>query len=375
MKVLVLHHATTGATNAARAFTKLSIPATVGIGPTVTINERYTNLAEVLKKVSLSSGIGWTVYLDLVSSLMVFQVINGIDRRASQKTNPRAIFSVKWDTLKSGNLTETNENYRNTMIVAGQGTGASRKIRYRYSGGTESSDEDRYEEFIDARDINANADLDARGDQAITQMDAQRVTDCQVITDGALVLGVDYDLGDLVTTEIYDVAQDQRISLVRETWGGNNSPQYQVDLEFDKQAPSVADAINASAGESKAALAKVAAVPGATTGSNANGYWTKTPTGTGVGMLEQWGLSAELTTATVIVAGVLYYGSLVITFPIQFSAKPDSVQHSTMGSVITYTWAAGVEGADANGYTAIVESNQATGRAKISWRAKGFYTE
>lgn len=60
------------------------------------------------------------------------------------------IFNVDYDNVTNREFISDISEYKNTAIVAGQGEGAERRIRY---VGNENSGLERYELFVDARDI------------------------------------------------------------------------------------------------------------------------------------------------------------------------------------------------------------------------------
>ncbi len=73
---------------------------------------RFKNLAEELEKLSLISGLGWDVYLDLKNKEFVFDVFEGRDLTAAQSVLPPAIFSVDYDNISSQKLIESAMGYK-----------------------------------------------------------------------------------------------------------------------------------------------------------------------------------------------------------------------------------------------------------------------
>lgn len=189
------------------------------LGGTYVFSERYTKtVAEAAEEISMSTGIGWSLELDIFSGIMSFDCPEPIDRTADQTVNKVAIFAPNIRTLKSGTVKNQTSQYKSLAIVGGQGDGTARVIR-KVSFGSEPSGFDRREMFIDARDLETNADLDARGLQKLEEVSNIISAEGQPQQVSPLVYGVDYDLGDLCTFYAYGVRNDMRITEVTEGWG------------------------------------------------------------------------------------------------------------------------------------------------------------
>ena len=79
----------------------------------------------------------------------VFDVVEGKNLVAGQSINPPVIFSPQFESLKSLQYTQSELNYKNVAIVAGQGEGIERRV---IEVGDFSAF-NRHEIFIDARDV------------------------------------------------------------------------------------------------------------------------------------------------------------------------------------------------------------------------------
>lgn len=73
---------------------------------------------------------------------------------ANQTGLPQAIFSTEFETIESLEYTESDLDYKNFAVVAGQGEGIERRI---ISIG-DAAGADRYEMFVDARDVSEEDD-------------------------------------------------------------------------------------------------------------------------------------------------------------------------------------------------------------------------
>jgi hypothetical protein len=189
----------------------------------------------------MATEVGYFIYIDEASGDFVFDISLGTDRTATQTTNPRAIFSDDYDTIKGAKFVTSDNQYRNYAYVAGQGVGTGRTVREVYSTTAEPTGFDRKEIFVDARDLTATADLDARGGQKLGEYNIQTTVDGMPLTYSPLVYRTDYDLGDLVTVDVYDSPYDARITSVKESWAPLS---YNIDIVFDKEPATLPQQVN-----------------------------------------------------------------------------------------------------------------------------------
>ena len=221
-------------------------------GDNVNWQSRYKNLAEEQAEISLLSGFGWNLDIDTELEKFVFKVLEGRNLSANQSILPPAIFSPEFNTLGQLSYVESELNYRNYAIVAGQGEGVDRRI---ITVG-ESSGHDRYELFVDARDVNEQtewedgrdpvqrpvagieADLINRGNQKLAEHQQEIYLEGKILSKSRLVYQKDYDLGDIVTLQNRDwgVTLDARITEVKEIYepGG-----MQIEATFGNSRPTL----------------------------------------------------------------------------------------------------------------------------------------
>ena len=200
-------------------------------GPQISWQSRLKNLAEELTEISLLSGLGWNVRVDINSHQFASEVLEGRNLTANQTLLPPVIFSPEFNTLGRLSYSESELNYKNTAIIAGQGEGIERRI---VEVGT-SSGFDRYELFVDARDIAEETednppiarpsqdiikDLINRGTQKLSEHEQELYLEGQVQSQSHLVYEEHYDLGDMVTLQNreWEVTLDARITEVKEIY-------------------------------------------------------------------------------------------------------------------------------------------------------------
>jgi len=177
-----------------RQFASFDIIATSARGADYTFLCRNVPMTVEFDKAAVSTGIGYKVYLDVADSKRKFDVIVGTDRSAS------VILSDKLGHIKSGTLVDDEVNKKTLVHVAGQGKGKNRVIRLVFDT-SEPTGDDRIEALLDAREISATADLDAKGAEFLIENSASRSIELISSAQSGRVYNIDYFLGDTITLE------------------------------------------------------------------------------------------------------------------------------------------------------------------------------
>jgi len=236
-------------------------------GENIEWQSRYKNLAEELEKIGLQTDLGWNIELDYQTKQFVFKVLEGRDLTAGQSDLPPAIFSPEFNTLGQLSYVESELDYKNFAVVAGQGEGADRRI---VMTGENASGFDRYELFVDARDVEEETDDDPpqpipeheieerlinRGKQKLTEHEQEIYMEGQTLTKSRLVYEKDYDLGDIVTLQNKDwgVTMDARITEIKEIYEQNGK---KLELTFGNDRPTLIDMIKQEIGGIKQELTR-----------------------------------------------------------------------------------------------------------------------
>lgn len=200
---------------------------------------RFKQLDEELTKISEASGIGWEIYLDLVNKRLVFDVYEGLDLSASQTTKPPVIFSVDFDNVENQTYTDSSFSYKNKGYVGGQGEGATRSI---VEVGDNVLGLERIETFIDARDVENDADLPSRGAIKLSEFSKVKSFQTKILPYSNFVYEKDWNLGDIVTTQNknWNVTLDVRIPEVNEIYEASN---LSLDVTFGKALPTIVEKV------------------------------------------------------------------------------------------------------------------------------------
>lgn len=200
-------------------------------------NSRYKDLAEEMAEIGQLSGLGWNISIDYDAKAFRFDVLQGRDLTAGQSINPPAIFSTEFFTLKSLSYMESDLDFKNVAVVAGQGEGVDRRIIT--VGDLTATGLDRRVLFVDARDIEEETDDDPpvpipverieerlrqRGMEKLAEHQQEIFMEGQALAKSRLIYGVDYDLGDMVTLQDkeWGVTMDARITEVKEIYEPGN---------------------------------------------------------------------------------------------------------------------------------------------------------
>ena len=204
----------------------------------------YGNLLEELTALSQASDIGFLIRTDMENKKHYFECYKGIDRSIDQEENSHVVFSRENDNLYKQEYIDDVLNLRTTALVAGEGEGAERKrtvVNDEYTG------LDRYELYVDARDIQQTVDdvtmPDSEYLNLLRQRGKEKLAECKDIQtfEGTIVTnnyeyGKDFDLGDIVTvidkrwnvivntriTEVNEIYENGKVEIVPTL--GNNIP-------------------------------------------------------------------------------------------------------------------------------------------------------
>ena len=124
----------------------------------LTIEAQYTgdNLYDVISWLCIDNGIGYKIILN-DSNQFVFKLYIGEDRSYDQDILPYVVFSKKFDNIEDSNYYQDNTNYKNVVLVGGEGEGALQK--YKTVAETSTDDKtglNRRETYESATDVSSS---------------------------------------------------------------------------------------------------------------------------------------------------------------------------------------------------------------------------
>jgi hypothetical protein len=204
--------------DAKRKINNFTFDNTTNFNLTLTMQATGDNLAELITQICKNYNLGWDVCIK--NNKFVFYLYKGIDRSAEQNINPVVMFSYEFDNILTSDYNEDMSNYANVAIVAGEGEGINRK-KYE-TGDTTASGLNRFETFVDARDMSTNEGgvsdaeyntmLAEKGDEKLAELQKIVSFEGEIDATKQYVLNKDFYMGDIVqVVNEYGVSKATRI--------------------------------------------------------------------------------------------------------------------------------------------------------------------
>lgn len=196
------------------------------------------NLFDVVSSLCQSYGYGFRITFDETRQF-IFDLYKGENRSYSQDGNPYVVFSPDFDNVKSVDYISDKTEYKNVALVAGEGEGTYRKTT---TVGT-ASGLDRYELYVDARDISTNDEeisltdynklLEERGEENLAETAMKESFEGEVEASVNYTYKTDYFLGDIIQIENeFGIKASPRIVEIIECMDENG---YSMTPTFDSQ--------------------------------------------------------------------------------------------------------------------------------------------
>ena len=242
-------------TEANRKIDNLVLGTNNNLGQEIDYLSHYKPLLDEIEAISTTNELGYKIDLDLDNKQYVFEVYQGLDRSINQNAIPKAIFSTEFENVTNQKYIDSDNNYRNMVLVAGAGEDANRKT---LTLGTENKGLDRYELFVDARDISDteqqgedevsipieeyNKLLEVRGKEKLSECTKVETFDCTLINVNSLIYRVDFDLGDKVSiiNKKWGLMLNERIVSITETYDEEG---LNIDIEIGNNIPTLIEKI------------------------------------------------------------------------------------------------------------------------------------
>lgn len=193
--------------DANRVIPTLTLAAANGYIDTIDKQITGSYLDESIVEICSTFNYGWDIYIN--DNMLIFDIYEGLDRSYDQSALPYVVFSDSFENLYNTEYQMFSESYANTALIGGEGEGTERVYA---TLGTNNAGLDRYETFIDARDISSNSGTEdeistddynllliERGYENMAALGITEGFTGEVLSDVAFKYGEDFNLGDIVT--------------------------------------------------------------------------------------------------------------------------------------------------------------------------------
>lgn len=219
----------------------------------------YENLFDTLSSIAQTHELGLKVDFDIFNKKLIFKIYKGIDRSIDQKVIAPVIFSREFENIFSQDYIESSNYLKNVALVGGTGEGIERKLT---TVGNENG-LDRYEIFVDARDISDIRSIESedgtineetlsdeeynnllitRGNEKLSEHYKIKYFDSVINTNSNMEYRKDYDLGDIITffDKKWDITINTRITEICEVY---NNEGLNLNITFGNNVPALIDII------------------------------------------------------------------------------------------------------------------------------------
>lgn len=215
----------------------------------VNIQTSYVNLLDKVEEIATDAELGIKARLDIQNKKIIFEMYEGLNRTVGQNINAPTIFSKEFENVLEQEYTDSSLGYRNVALVAGEGEGSERQL---VTVGT-TSGLDRYEMFVDARDLQSKKEddtvippaeytemLESRGQSKLDENKEIETFTSKINLNGNLIYKKDFDLGDKVTcvSKAWGITIDTRITEIEEVYEASGK---QVNVIFGDDIPTLLD--------------------------------------------------------------------------------------------------------------------------------------
>lgn len=237
--------------NSVRKIPLLELGILKNFTETIEYQNSYGNVVNELESIALTNELGYRINFNHIDKKLIFEVYKGVNRSVNQSLIAPCIFSRDFENILNQTYMESNNSYKNTALVAGEGEGTQRVL---VPINNSISGLERYELFVDARDLQKEVDdkvltdieykntLIQRGKEKLAEYKEIKTFESKVNTRGNNVYKVDYDLGDIVTVvdKKWGVTLDTRITEIEEVY---EEGKVEINPVFGNVIPTIIDRI------------------------------------------------------------------------------------------------------------------------------------
>lgn len=219
-----------------------------GIGNYYSASESYSNLYETLVTIATQTEVGWRIKFD--EGTLTLEFFSGEDLSST------VFFSPSFNSLASGNFTETSDSYINAVYIGGAGDSDNREIyegedsedtiKIKVSSGTYLVDEEgnnivvgfvppeglnRYEMWDDQSSFTTQEEFRTRASNLITQYMQDYTVSGAGCAKSPFIYRENYNVGDYITLKVNGHSNITQILSVGERW---SKGVYNLTFSFGK---------------------------------------------------------------------------------------------------------------------------------------------
>lgn len=194
----------------------------------------YENVLTSIEETALSYDVGFRVDFLPREKKLVFNIYQGEDKTADSQSP--LIFNRDFENVLSETYVNSNKNLKNVALIAGEGEGAGRV----FVNIGDSTGLDRYEMFVDARDLSKEQLSDEEYKAQLTQRGNEKIADCYVVEsfEGEVNTKESVSVGDKVTfiDKKLGLRLDSRITEIEYIYENSGNT---VNVTFNNKTPSI----------------------------------------------------------------------------------------------------------------------------------------
>lgn len=204
----------------------VSVQADGAGGNTISFSCAWYRLLDALQEVARVGGGDWDMVRSGVGTweFRWYTGQMGTDRSGS------VVFATNYGNMRRPRLVRDYVSERTVAIVGGQGEEAARAVVVR-TGANYDADVNWGETFVDARNAETTAALQAAGDARLGELQAREQLSFEVVQTPGSSYGVHYDLGDLVSGRYWDVSATKQIVGVSVEFAEQGGERIEIELE------------------------------------------------------------------------------------------------------------------------------------------------
>lgn len=237
-----------------RVIPHLTAVQKVNYGEKTSFQKTGGEVYKAVKDICESNNLGFKITFDPRNPAFTFQIVKGTDRTVEQQVVDSVILSSDFEDIIDSSYYRNSSEFKNFSYISGAG---ENEARVKTTFGEDKSGFDRYEMYVDARDLQKTSQdasgtevtltdeqyietLKQRGSEKLSENCVAENFDATVRTFGIVqyIFGEDYFLGDIITMQDrrLKLQINARITSITKQYKGNV---YSVDLVFGYEYPTI----------------------------------------------------------------------------------------------------------------------------------------